>query len=51
MVIQDDTQGVSIIEDTIEGIIGQRVYLSEFFPLGLSSIVHEEERPVIEAMC
>jgi hypothetical protein len=48
--IKDDTQGVSWIEDTIEGIIWQRAYLSEFFNLGLSSIVCEEERSIFEVV-
>jgi hypothetical protein len=51
MAIQDDTQGISGIEYTIEGTAGQRVYLFEFFTLGLSSIVCEEERSIFEAMC
>jgi hypothetical protein len=51
MVIQDDTQGISRVESAIEEAIGQSVYPSEFFTLGLSNIVCEEERSVIEAMC
>jgi hypothetical protein len=51
MAIQDDTQGVTGIKDTIEGIVGQRVYPSEFFTLGLSNTIHEEERSILEAMC
>jgi hypothetical protein len=49
-VIQDDTQGVSWIEDTIEGTVGQRVYLSEFFTLRLCNIICEEGS-ILKAMC
>jgi hypothetical protein len=51
MTIQDDTQQVRRIEDIIEGIAGQSIYPSEFSTLGLSSIVCEEERSILEAMC
>jgi hypothetical protein len=51
MAIQDDTQGVSRIEGSIEQTIGQRVYPSKFFTLGLCSFVCEKERLIFEAMC
>jgi hypothetical protein len=38
-------------ENTIEGTIEQRVHPSKFFTLGLSSIVCEEERSILEAVC
>jgi hypothetical protein len=50
MAIQDDTQGVSRVEGSVEQTVGQRIYPPEFFTLGLSGIVCEEERPILEAM-
>jgi hypothetical protein len=35
----------------IEGTPEQRVYPSKFFTLGLCSLVCEEERSIIEAIC
>jgi hypothetical protein len=51
MTIQDDTQGISQIESAIEQNIGQMVYPSKFFTIGLSDIVCKEERSILEAMC
>jgi hypothetical protein len=50
MGIQDDTQGISRVESAIEGTIGQRVYPSKFFTLGLSNLICEEERSILQAV-
>jgi hypothetical protein len=51
MAIQDGTEGVSRIKNTIEGTFGQRVHPFKFFTLGLYNIVCEEERSIPEAVC
>jgi hypothetical protein len=51
MTIQDDTQGIARIEDAVEQTIGQGFHMSKFFTLGLSCIICQEERSIIEVIC
>jgi hypothetical protein len=49
--VQDDTQGVGRVEGAIEQIVGQGFHISKLFTMGLSTIICQEERPVLEVMC
>jgi hypothetical protein len=49
--IQDDTQGICRIEDTIEGTVGQGFHTSKFFTLGLPDIICHAEKSILEVMC
>jgi hypothetical protein len=49
--IEDNTQEIVRIEDTIERTVGQGFCTSKFFTLGLFDIIYQEERSIIEVMC